>query len=309
MTTDPVHLAGAIDEASTQQARAAWQAWHKQREADLQRPHDWLSVSDLHWVTGSGQQLPGVPGRWSATGQHLQAAFEPGDEVRLLDDDTPAAEAATGTVTIEVGEAGSSRFALAGQVLIEVIRRGGFYALRLRDPQAPTRTAFAGVPVFDYDPAWVLSARLEAFDEPRSERVGSAAPGLHQVATTVGTVTLPIAGRDQSLTATELGDRWFVSFSDATSGEQTSAWRLVPVHITGPGAGAVDFNRAVNMPYAFTDFGTCPAPVAGNHLHAAVRAGERTPRGRTGVPPVSGGPTALPGALPGAARTKPSATI
>ena len=28
----------------------------------------------------------------------------------------------------------------------------------------------------------------------------------------------------------------------------------------------VDFNRAVNLPFSFTEFGTCPAPVAGNHI-------------------------------------------
>jgi len=164
----------------------------------------------------------------------------------------------------------------------------------LRDPQAPTRTEFTGVPVFDYDPAWVVPARLASFPQPRTERVRSAAPGLTQVATTLGTVTVQIDGRDHTLTATGRADRWHLSFSDATSGAQTSAWRVVPVQITGPDAGVVDFNRAVNYPYAFTDFGTCPAPVAGNHLTVAVRAGERAPHGRTGVPPTSGGPTALP---------------
>lgn len=291
---------GAIDHSSpdpaaTPQALAAWQAWHEQREADLVRPHDWLSVRALHWVTGTDQQVPGLPGRWSAVGQSLEGSFEPAEEVRLLVEGEPAAEPASGTSTVHVPEAGAVRFASAAQVLIEVIRRGGYYALRLRDPQAPTRTRFSGVPVFDYDPAWVLPARLVPFEEPGSERVASAAPGLTQVATTLGTVTVRADGQQHTLMATGRGDRWHLSFSDATSGEHTSAWRVVPVQITGPGSGVVDFNRAVNYPYAFTDFGTCPAPVAGNHLTVAVRAGERAPRGRTGVPPTSGGPTALPG--------------
>jgi hypothetical protein len=40
----------------------------------------------------------------------------------------------------------------------------------------------------------------------------------------------------------------------------------------------IDFNRAINFPYAFTDYGTCPAPPAGNTLPVAVTAGELAPR-------------------------------
>jgi len=44
----------------------------------------------------------------------------------------------------------------------------------------------------------------------------------------------------------------------------------------------LDFNRATNLPCAFTDFATCPLPPAGNHLPFGVEAGEKTPyeRGR-----------------------------
>jgi uncharacterized protein (DUF1684 family) len=39
----------------------------------------------------------------------------------------------------------------------------------------------------------------------------------------------------------------------------------------------LDFNRAVNLPCAFTDFATCPLPPAGNHLPFEVTAGELIP--------------------------------
>ena len=44
----------------------------------------------------------------------------------------------------------------------------------------------------------------------------------------------------------------------------------------------IDFNRAVNLPFAFTEFGTCPAPVPGNDLPLAVTAGELAPVRVTG---------------------------
>ena len=39
----------------------------------------------------------------------------------------------------------------------------------------------------------------------------------------------------------------------------------------------IDFNRAYNMPCAYTDFATCPLPPAGNTLPFAVEAGEKIP--------------------------------
>jgi uncharacterized protein (DUF1684 family) len=40
----------------------------------------------------------------------------------------------------------------------------------------------------------------------------------------------------------------------------------------------IDFNRTINLPFAFTAYGTCPAPVAGNRLGVPVTAGEKKPR-------------------------------
>ena len=46
---------------------------------------------------------------------------------------------------------------------------------------------------------------------------------------------------------------------------------------TETGALVVDFNRTVNLPFAFTEYGTCPAPVPENTLPLAVTAGELAP--------------------------------
>ena len=39
----------------------------------------------------------------------------------------------------------------------------------------------------------------------------------------------------------------------------------------------LDFNRASNMPCAYTEFATCPFPPAANTLRFAVEAGEQVP--------------------------------
>ncbi|MHA7134848.1 DUF1684 domain-containing protein [Oerskovia turbata] len=40
----------------------------------------------------------------------------------------------------------------------------------------------------------------------------------------------------------------------------------------------LDLNRTLNLPFAFTNFGTCPRPVEGNVLPFSVEAGEKAPR-------------------------------
>jgi uncharacterized protein (DUF1684 family) len=41
----------------------------------------------------------------------------------------------------------------------------------------------------------------------------------------------------------------------------------------------IDFNRAVNLPCAYTPHATCPLPPAENRLAVAIEAGEKKPSG------------------------------
>ncbi|MFI6074405.1 DUF1684 domain-containing protein [Actinoplanes sp. NPDC051343] len=43
------------------------------------------------------------------------------------------------------------------------------------------------------------------------------------------------------------------------------------------GSVVLDFNRATDLPCAYTEFATCPLRPSGNHLPIAVEAGEKTP--------------------------------
>ena len=43
------------------------------------------------------------------------------------------------------------------------------------------------------------------------------------------------------------------------------------------GTVILDFNRATNLPCAYTEFATCPLPPAENRLPVAVEAGEQMP--------------------------------
>ncbi|MEU8005670.1 DUF1684 domain-containing protein [Catellatospora sp. NPDC049111] len=252
-----------------------WDAWRAAREQELRAPHGWLSLTALHWLPADEVALPDVPGRW-----HVQA-----DGVRLLADAgdgfSHAGEPVEGELMLSPAEGGVGITLDHGDRLVELIQRGGAYALRVRDPQAPTRTGFTGVPMFALDARWVLDAIFEPYDTPRPVTVGAVIPGLTHDQIARGVLRFEIDGIAQALTAMDAADGSLsVLFRDATSGVTThgGARSLTVAEPGVDGAAVVDFNRAVNMPCAFTDYGTCPLPPPENLLAVAVEAGERTPR-------------------------------
>ena len=76
------------------------------------------------------------------------------------------------SVNVSMPEAGSLSWVHHGRRLVELVLRGGRYAIRLRDPSAETRTEFEGVSTFPVSQEWVLQGCCTPFDEPRIVRVG-----------------------------------------------------------------------------------------------------------------------------------------
>lgn len=285
----------------TPDGAAAWAAWHAERERSLREPHGWLTLTALHWVPESPTTFAGLPGQWWADGQgvHLRAA--------AADAIVPAGsqDALRGTHVQDVAE-GASRIVAtfvpdgadpASAVAVELVRRTGRYGLRVRDPRARARVAFEGVPTFAYDPGWVLDAPVRWYDEPVAEVVGGAQPGLEHHVQVVGEVDVVRDGVTTTLRLTgKPGGGTTLLFTDAAPG--VADWRVLFVDrdataygtggdLAGEGADGdgqpgqtlrLDLNRTLNLPYAFSDFGTCPQPVAGNVLPFSVEAGEKVPR-------------------------------
>jgi len=267
--------------------QVAWKRWHISRQRDLAVPHGWLSLTHFQWLDESPAALPGLPGALRVQrrdGALLAAVFADVSDGLRLAAGPQAGESVHGEVTAEVPEAGSLLWLRHREVLVELVLRGGRYAVRVRDPQGPELAAFQGIPALPVSEAWQVPATFTAFDAPRAVTVDTARDDLRQNVTAVGTVGFEVNGRPYSLTATRgPDDRLFVSFRDLTNGTQTAPWRVVATSApTDDGSLVIDFNRAVNLPFAFTEFGTCPAPVPGNDLSLAVTAGELAPVRVTG---------------------------
>jgi hypothetical protein len=285
-TVGRAHAPGAPD-AVRQHA-----AWRAARARTLREPHGWLSLTALLWPTATPRRLPGLPGEWWVADRTLFTRPVPGDPAVLAGERVEP----DGPTAIGVGE-GRSRilgtFLPEGrddaddehEVAVEVVLRTGRYAIRLRDPQAAMRTAFDGVPAFPYDPAWVLDVPVRWYDEPEPVTVGAAQPRLVHHVEVLGEVDVAHGGTVTTLALTGSLTAPTVLFSDEADG--VAPWRKL--RLTTPGSALnpapatsdtlrLDLNRAENLPYAFTDFGTCPAPPSGNHLPFAVTAGEKAPR-------------------------------
>ncbi|HEY0813458.1 MAG TPA: DUF1684 domain-containing protein [Pseudonocardia sp.] len=255
-----------------------WDVWHTAREAELATPHGWLSLTSLNWLEAAPSPVDGLPGLWSASpdGVVLTASAAEGLVVRSVREPRPV----DGTVTLHPVDGKPGTLIEDGDRLIEVARRTDAHVLRVRDPQAPTRTGFTGVPTFDVDGRWVLDAVFQPYVQPRTIAVGAVVEGLSHFPTAVGDVLFSVAGQRQRLVALQGKDGGLsLHFRDTTSGKSTYAGGriLFTGEPTPEGELTVDFNRTVNLPCAFTAYATCPLPPAGNNLTVAIEAGERLP--------------------------------
>jgi uncharacterized protein (DUF1684 family) len=255
---------------------ADWADWHRRHEELRAGPHGFLAITGRHWLTEEPQRFEDAPGAWSATGDSVTVILDDGEELAV------DGEPVRGTYRFApIPERGQVN-ATAGDAVIEVARRGGHMIVRPRHPGHPTRTGYPGTAAYAPDPAWVVEGRYRPYDEPRDITVGAVVEGLQHVYAAPGEIEFTVDGQALRLIAFNgykpgsLG----VLFTDATSGVTTyPASRSLQVAAPqADGTVTLDFNRAVNLPCAYTEFATCPLPPAGNRLPVAVEAGEKLPR-------------------------------
>jgi uncharacterized protein (DUF1684 family) len=239
---------------------AEWRAWHDAREVRLRDPHGWMAITAIHWLTSDPQRFDDVPGEWSGADLVATVVLEAG---KTLGSD--------GTVLTE----GTYRFGpldetgvrvVFGEAVAQLAERDGRVIVRPRHPDSPNLRAYGGTPCYPADPRWVRRGRFEPYAEPDGDAVGE--------------VVFDHDGAEHRLVAWDGDDGGvWILFRDATSGVTTypALRQLVTAPVAADGTVPIDFNRAYNMPCAYTDFATCPLPPEANTLPFAVEAGEMVP--------------------------------
>jgi len=271
MTTSDTHAVEAGAEFA-----ADWEHWHKQHEDRLAVPDGFLAITSINWLSETPARFADAPGEWSAD--------ESGVTVVLRDDEELTLDGALITGGAHhfgrIPERGGV-FPADAHGVYEVAKRGGNDILRPRHPDHALRANFHGTPAYAPVPRWVIKGRYRAFDTPRDTTVGSVVEGLQHVYAAPGEVEFEVNGQPHALAAFNgyAPGSLNVLFTDATSGVTTYAANR-SLQVAAPGADGtvtLDFNRAANLPCAYTPFATCPLPPAQNRLPFPVEAGEQVP--------------------------------
>ncbi|MFF5079188.1 DUF1684 domain-containing protein [Actinoplanes sp. NPDC000266] len=255
--------------------KQTWAEWHAAHEENRAGRHGFLAVTSLNFLNENPQRFTDAPGEWS-TGPN-------GVVVDLTDGESLTVDGAEVTGRHEFGVLPERGGVTAGygEAVIEVAKRSGFDIVRPRHPDNPLRTAYQGTPTYEPTEKWELSGRYVPFGEPRQITVGAAVEGLEHVYESPGRVEFEALGTPLALTVFNghTPGTFFALFTDETSGVTTYAANR-SLAIAAPeadGSVVLDFNKATNLPCAYTEFATCPLPPAENKLPVAVEAGEKTP--------------------------------
>ncbi len=196
------------------------------------------------------------------------------------------------------GETQSVQDASAGQpatVTVTTLRRSNLetgepeHGVRLWDSASAAISAFETVPVFDFDPEWVIEAQFEPVSSGRTipfEHIRDNGGSRELVVP--GDITFTVSGTEYAMSAFDDGGTLLLVFGDATNSatgpdESYGSGRFLFVQrVDGGGfgqAGSVilDFNRAFVPPCGFSAQYNCPLPPPQNRFAGPVRAGERLP--------------------------------
>lgn len=263
----------AAGSAAPNEYISQWQEWHQRRFADLTAPYSWLALTGIHWLgSEEATTVDSIPGTWR----------QQGDQVFYLPEGVKFPVDGNGQVIdqeIEVKpyESSEPTKLYFDQVQVELIRRDGHFALRTRDPQAPTRTEFPGINHYPVDPSWRVPARFERLEGQREVALPAVVDGISHTKRVIGQVHFQRDGQEYSIDVLETnGVSPSILFRDETTGKTTyGAGRFIYLYTNDlDDLEYLDFNRAINPPCYYSDFCTCPTAVS--RLTLAVTAGERT---------------------------------
>jgi len=265
--------------------------WRKRRLERLTEPHGWLSLVGLVTLdpgrvktVGSAPDNDVVvssgPARWGSVrvAQSGRVVFDvaaPG-EVRI-----DGAEVTSGEMTL--GRDSDPVHVEADGARIHLVAPGGRLALRVRDPQAPTRTEFVGLDYYPLDPDWRVTAEFISHPPGATIQVANVMGQLIEEPNP-GMVRFVHEGKTISLEAVREDDKLFFIFADRTSGTETyGLGRFLYADLPQDGRVVLDFNQAYNPPCAFNAYTTCPLPPQSNRIDAWIRAGEMRYAGKAGL--------------------------
>ncbi len=147
------------------------------------------------------------------------------------------------------------------------------------DNERPVQKNFKGLVEYSPDERFRVTAGFERFEELKTIKMLTNITGTRDFFR-YGEVRFDIGGQPQRLTAYKEflnNPRLFIPFRDETSGKATyGAGRFIVIDDTEADTIIIDFNRARNLPCAYSPEFNCPIPPRENWMQVSVAAGEQT---------------------------------
>jgi uncharacterized protein len=271
------------------------EAWRFENEKRLASPTGWLALTAHVWLD-RGEQSVGtssddairlprdlgdkVRGVLEVDGERVQLRCTEDSGIRVNGTWKPSVDLQIDHSKLESDS--PDKLTIGDRIVLQLVRRNGKLAMRVRDAQSEAIARFPGKKWFPIDPRFRIDAVFHAYPEPQSIRIVNIR-GDETLAEIVGYAEFDWEGERIRLDAmldspTEL----FFVFKDPTSGKTTyGPGRFLNTEIPKDGESfALDFNKAYNPPCAVSPHTLCPLPPKQNHLPFEVAAGEKAPRNR-----------------------------
>lgn len=258
--------------------------WRRAEEADLKKEDGWLALAGLFWLkkgantVGAGSQFDVRLTDNFKQGRFGEIDFNNGSAtLRVAEGIEAQAEGKpVSTITLVSDEAEKPTEIKTGSQMFYLIRREDRFGIRLKDRQSKTRLTFKGQQWFPIDESYKVTARLEAYPEPREIMVPNVL-GQSSKMKSSGILKFSVQGKACSLQPVDEDDgSLFLIFRDASNLNDTyGAGRFLHADKAVNGETVLDFNKAENPPCAFTPYATCPLAPPGNDLKVAIKAGEK----------------------------------
>lgn len=258
--------------------------WRQELENNLRRENGWLALAGLFWlrngtnVIGSHQSSdiilpPRAPERLGT--------FEfDGNNVTLIVEDETIVEVngvPTTKILLDADQEDVPSFITFNDMRMVVVRRSKGIGIRLWDNTRQERRVFPHRQWYPVKEEFRLPATYTRYEQMKIVKMPDIL-GAVQDEEIHGYVTFEFDGRKHDLIATELPDhRLFIQFMDDTNDKSTypsGRYYYTDAYEEGK-PFFVDFNKAYNLPCAFTDYATCTFPPQENRLKVAIEAGEK----------------------------------
>ena len=264
--------------------------WRQEMDTNLRRENGWLALAGLFWlrngtnIIGSDpsgdiilpERAPRRLGTFEFDGNNVMLNVESDTHVEVNG-------VATSTALLDADQEDVPSFITFNDMRMVVVRRSKGVGIRVWDNTRKQRRIFPPREWYPVKEEFRIPATYTRYKQMKIVKMPDIL-GAVQDEEIHGYVTFQLNGKQHQLIATELPDhRLFIQFMDQTNGNPTypsGRYYYSDAYQEGK-PFFLDFNKAYNLPCAFTDYATCTFPPQENHLKVRVEAGEIYPKHAT----------------------------